>query len=103
MDGLPEGCPCTIDDFAANVLYLQGGSMFSDLYTSDEEGGSARVEIDVFEPLGDGAYRVEGSFQSTLVYVESVNAFGEGANPDDTMEIMGTFVVDRLPEEPLVY
>ncbi len=100
MDGLPEGCPCTYADFEASVLYLSSGSMFSDLYTSDEEGGAVTVVIDVFEPIGDGVYRVEGSFEATLVYVESMTA---GADPDDSIEIVGDFVVERLPEEPLAY
>jgi hypothetical protein len=96
--GLPEGCPCTFDDFSASVLYLSGGSISGDLYASDEEGGSATVVLDVFEPIGDGAYRVEGSFDATLVYVES---FAAGPDPDDTIEIAGDFVVERLPEDPL--
>ena len=96
--GLPEGCPCTFDDFSASVLYLSGGSISGDLYASDEEGGTATVVIDVFEPVGDGAYRVEGTFEATLVYVES---FAAGPDPDDTIRIVGDVVVERLPEDPL--
>lgn len=96
--GLPEGCPCTFDEFSASLLYLSGGSLSGDLYASDEGGGTATVVIDVFEPVGDGAYRVEGSFEATLVYVES---FATGPDPDDTIEIVGDFVVERLPEDPL--
>ena len=98
FDGLPEACPCTFADFQASMLYLSGGTLTGDFYTTDEDGGTATVVIELFEPLEDGAYRVEGSFEATLVYVESMSA---GADPDDTIRIEGVFVLERLTETTL--
>jgi hypothetical protein len=92
--GLPTDCPCTYDETAASVLYLSSGSMTEDLHMSDD-GGSVRLTFDVFEPIGEGVYRVEGSFEATLPFRESPLA-----SPDleRAIEVAGTFTVDRLPE-----
>lgn len=92
---LPNDCPCRYDGNAASILYLVGGSMTDRMYVS-YEGGDAAVVIDVFEPSGDEAYRVEGSFEATLPFVADP---AEGPDLDDVVEIAGRFAIDRLPRE----
>lgn len=92
---LPSDCPCRYDGNAASIVYLVGGSMTDDMYVS-YEGGEAAVVIDTFEPAGDEAYRVAGSFEATLPFVADP---GEGADLDDVVVIAGSFDIARLPRE----
>jgi hypothetical protein len=95
--GLPTDCPCRYDAFSASLLYLSEGSMTESLYVSDE-GGDASVVIDVFEPVGEDAYRVTGSFEARLVFVRDL---ASGPDPDDAIDVAGTFTIEPLPREPL--
>lgn len=87
MGGVPDGCPCPVPD--PEILWFAGSGMFENVYRSIE----ATLVLDVVEPVGEGAWRVEGSFSGTLAYIERV-----GTEPDEdrTVQVSGTFAVNPM-------
>lgn len=95
IGSLPSGCPCRYDTYSASIVYLVEGSMTERLYVS-HEGGDAVVVIDRFEPVGNGAYHVQGTFEASLPFIADLRG---GPDPNDVVDIVGEFEVDRLPQE----
>lgn len=85
-----EACPCTLTD--AMITWWQ-----TELYPHyHAENGTVNVEES--ELIGDGAYRLIGTYEATLVLQESMFA---DPDPNDTVEAAGRFIIDWLPEDPL--
>jgi hypothetical protein len=91
----PSDRPRTHDGSVASLMDLSQGSLSENLDLSDE-GGDARLGIDRLEPVEEGAYRLEGSFEATLPFRADVTS---PPDPDDVVEIEGDVVVERLPED----
>lgn len=89
----PSNCPCTLPE--ASVLFWETSSMFENVY----EDSDATVTLTSIEPLGDGVFAVEGTFSANLVFQA---AMGEEPDPSNTLEIEGTFSIERMPREELL-
>jgi hypothetical protein len=82
------GCPCTAT--YVEVFYLGEGSMFSNVYKTEE----GTLVVETATPLGDGRMRLVGSFEFEASF--HADAFGEG-DPNDVVTIEGTFDVEGGP------
>lgn len=89
----PGDCPCTFPE--ASVIFWSTSSMFENVYEDPE----ATVTITSIEPVGDGVFAVEGSFSATLVFQASLR---DEPDPSDTLEVEGTFVIERMLREELL-
>lgn len=84
-----EDCPCVLT--SGDVMYFPTSSMFSDIYVSI----SMEVTIDSIEVVADGVATARGSFSALLGHVADLSS-GEGPDPEQTLEIAGEFVIERL-------
>ncbi|MEX2501771.1 MAG: hypothetical protein WD336_05295 [Trueperaceae bacterium] len=90
--GVPSDCPCTLSEPEAS--YWSTSAMLEDVYMVDRDAPDAEVILDAFEPIGDDAYRAEGSFRVVVHRYASVMG---PPDLDDTLVLEGTFSVDRVP------
>ena len=90
-DGVPSDCPCPLND--PEVSYWSGSSMFADVYMIDHDAPEASLTLDLFEPIGDDAYRAEGSFRAVLFRYAG---FLEEPDRDDSITIEGSFTIERV-------
>ncbi len=90
-DGVPSDCPCVLND--PEVSYWSGSSMFDDVYMIDHDAPDVDVTLDLFEPVGDDAYRAEGSFRAVLFRYAG---FLDEADLDDSLTVEGTFTIERV-------
>lgn len=90
MYGRPENCPCTFED--ANLVYFAQPTMFQDFYEGD-----ASLTFDTYERVDDDTYRATGSFTATVAHRKDP---GTRPDPGDTLEVAGTFTIERLEREP---
>lgn len=86
-----EGCPCVVS--FPEVMYFSTSSMFESVYDTLD----AEVVVEALELAADGTYRVTGTFRALLGFVEHV--MRNEADPGQTIELSGTFAIERLPSE----
>lgn len=89
----PSDCPCVFPE--ATVMLWTTSSMFENVYQDDE----ATVTLTSIEPLGEDVFSIEGSFNAKLVFQASIYA---EPDPSDTLELEGTFVIQRMSREELL-
>lgn len=88
----PEACPCTFPD--ATVTIWATSSMFNNFY----EDSYATLTLTSIEPLGNDVFAIEGSFSANLVFWASL---GSEPDPNNTLEVEGTFAIEHMPRESL--
>lgn len=83
-----EGCPCALT--LTDALYWTTSSMFNEVYQAVE----SEMTVETVEEVGEGVFRLTGSFSARLGFVESAMQ----GDPDTgrTVTIAGTFVADRV-------
>ncbi len=87
FSGFPQDCPCTFTD--ASFMYWTTPDMFSGVYSTE----AGQVTLTKVEPLGGDAYRLEGTFRGTLSQLDLMT---DTTNPEDSFEVDGSFVIERL-------
>lgn len=85
----PPACPCEVGD--ALISFWPGAERYPHYYAED-----ASIDIVEFAEIGEGAYRLAGTYEAVLALKESM--FG-APDTDDTVTVSGSFTVDWLPED----
>lgn len=87
--GFPTDCPCTFEEVSFTYWTLP---TFMDEYFATEEG---TVVIETVGEVEENVYRIEGTFEATMLFQESVMS---PPDPERTMTLQGTFAIERLPQ-----